>query len=81
MPIKRRAAKAKPYRITAEAVEAFRAGDSQALHLALRLPLYMPNPLYVDPDHPCPWSEGSAGARSWPLALELLSAINEEKTR
>ena len=75
MPIKRRAAKAKPYRITVEAVEAYRAGDSQALHRALGLPLYMPSPLDVSPEHACPWPNGSGGAVSWPLALELRAEL------
>ena len=65
----------KEHRITPEAVKAYRAGDSQALHRALGLPLYMPSPLDVSRDHPCPWSEGSAVAMSWPTALELRAQL------
>ena len=77
MPIKRRASKVREYRITPEAIEAFRAEDSQALHRALGLPLYMPCPLHVSPEQPCPWPKGSTGAMSWPTALELREQLRE----
>ena len=38
MPVKRRLPKGRAHRITAEAVEAFQAGDYKALHSALNLP-------------------------------------------
>ena len=77
MPIKRRAAKVREHRITPEAVEAYRTGDSRALHRALGLPPYMPSPLHVSPEHPCPWPKGSGGAMSWPLALELRAELEK----
>jgi len=70
MPVKKRSAKAKPYRVTPAAVAAFNAGDREALHLALGLPPYVVSPLRVD-DGPCPWPPGCAGHMGWPIALAL----------
>ena len=64
-------------RITAEAVEAFRAGDFHALHNALNLPPWHPSPLPesvetlgVTPDHP-PRADGTCWAEAWPQAVAL----------
>ena len=78
MPTKRRLSKQRAHRITAEAVEAFRAGDFIGLHRALGLapwqasPLPSPaSPLGVDPAVPPSPTDGTAWAVSWPLAVEL----------
>ena len=77
MPVKRRNSKARPHRITPDAIEAFRAGDFMALHAALDLAPYEPSPLPqsvealgVDPDNP-PRADGTAWAESWPKVVEL----------
>ena len=89
MPVKRRNAKVRQHRITAQAVEAFRAGDFMALHNALDLAPYEPSPLPqsvealgVDPDNP-PREDGTAWASAWPkvvaLQRELQAAANQGK--
>ncbi len=77
MPVKRRNAKARQHRITADAVEAFQAGDFMALHNALDLAPYEPSPLPesveplgVDPDKP-PVRDGTCWADAWPKVVEL----------
>lgn len=71
MPVKRRLHKARPHRITPEAIAAFEIGDHAALHAALGLKPWQVSPLEVGPDEPSPWPVGSAGAGLWPLAQEL----------
>ena len=62
MPVKRRAHKGRPHRVTPEAIDAFSAGDSSALHDALGLPPWVPSPLEVHPDEVSPWPAGTGGA-------------------
>ena len=81
MPIRRRAAKVKEHRITPEAVEAFQAGDMKRLHRALGLSVWQVSPLWAEPDEPCPWPEGSGGAMSWPLAVELRAELIATRMR
>jgi hypothetical protein len=45
MPVKKRISKQREWRITQEAVEAFKAGDFHALHRALGLKPWEPSPL------------------------------------
>ena len=71
MPTKRRTAKARPHRITLEAIEAFEAGDTARLHRALNLPPWCPSPLEVSEHEASPWPAGSGGTLSWPFAVEL----------
>jgi hypothetical protein len=61
MPVKRRAGKTRQ-RITPEAVEAFRAGDFAALHLALGLAPWEASPL---PASVTPLGVDSADRHSW----------------
>ena len=77
MPVKRRGAKARPHRITPDAIAAFLAADFVALHRALDLALYEPSPLPqsvealgVDPDNP-PRADGTAWAEAWPKVVAL----------
>ncbi len=65
-------------RITAKAVEAFRAGDYHALQNALNLPPWHPSPLPesieplgVDPDGPPPEYRGGDWGELWSQAVEL----------
>jgi len=78
MPVKRRNAKARPHRITPEAVEAFRAGDYMALHHALGLAPWEASPLPasitplgVDPNGPKQWRDGQDNIETWSQAVEL----------
>lgn len=77
MPRKRRAEKRTRFKITPEAIEAFRAGDQWALHRALGLKLWEINPLTVGDDEPCPYPLNSGGYDSWPQAVELRRALQE----
>ncbi len=78
MPTKRRRTiRSTKGRITAEAVEAFEAGDFHALHSALGLGPWEPSPLPesieplgVDPDNP-PRADGTCWAEAWPKVVEL----------
>jgi hypothetical protein len=74
MPVKRRQPEHRLHRITPDAVAAFTAGDRAALHRALGLPPWVPSPLRVG-DGPCPWSPGTMGHETWPLAEELRDAL------
>lgn len=59
-------------RISPEAVDAFRAGDRQALARVLGLQPWVPNPIDVDGPLPPEWaSPGTAWAQAWPAAYEL----------
>lgn len=71
MPVKRRQAKVKDHRITADAIEAFRAGDAVALDRALGIRPWEVSPMDADTDDPPEWAGGSAWAQSWPVAREL----------
>jgi len=74
MPVKRRAHKARPHRITPEAIDAFRAGDRLTLHRALGLRPWQASPLDADTDE-APWPPGTVGAASWPLARGLRAEL------
>jgi hypothetical protein len=74
MPVKRRIHKARPHRITPEAIDAYRAGDHLALHRALSLRPWQPSPLDADEDE-APWPPGSVGAASWPQSRELRAEL------
>ena len=70
MPTKRTRVNRTPAsKITPEAVEAFRAGDHNALHTALGLKPWEINPL--EAVGACPYSDNTGGAKSWPQAQEL----------
>ncbi len=71
MPAKRRTAKARPHRITEEAIAAFSSGDRLGVHRALNLPPWVPSPLDVSEDEESPWPAASGGSLSWPFAVEL----------
>lgn len=62
MPIKKRAAKARAWRVTPAAVDAFLAGDRAALHKALALPPWQPSPLEADTSEPPRWAANTAWA-------------------
>ena len=74
MPVKRRTHKARPHRITDEAIDAYRAGDRLTLHRALGLRPWQPSPLDADEDE-APWPPCTAGAVHWPLARELRAEL------
>ena len=74
MPTKRRAAKGKAHRITRQAVEAFTAGDTLALHRALGLRPWQPSPLDADTPEPPAWA-GTLWAEGWALARHLRGAL------
>lgn len=67
--IRRRRHTEMPGRITAEAVAAFRAGDSLALSRALRLPPWQASPLSAIGE--CPWPCSTAGGRAWADSIAL----------
>lgn len=75
MPVRRRNAKTRAHRITAEAIEAFERADYVALHLALGLGPWVPSPLEVAPGEPSPWPPGSGGHEHWPLAQQLRAEL------
>lgn len=60
-------------RVTAEAVDAFDAGDRERLHRELRLPPWQASPLEAEGD--CPWSPGSAGGFTWADSVALRAAL------
>lgn len=60
-------------RITARAVELFKAGDRIELHRALRLRPWQPSPL--DATGACPWPPGCGAHESWVLAVELRAEL------
>lgn len=62
------------YRITPEAVDAFRAGDDHALREALGIRPWE-WPTLADDDEPCTCPPGTAGAEWWPKARELRKAL------
>ena len=75
--MRRRTIRSTKGRITAEAVEAFEAGDYHALHRALGLGPWEPSPLPqsveplgVDPDNPPP-RDGTCWAEAWSKVVEL----------
>lgn len=58
--------------VSAEAVAAFRSGDSHALARVLGLRPWEPNPLDVDGLLPPAWaSAGTAWSQAWPAAYEI----------
>lgn len=56
-------------RITADAIEAYRAGDVMALQRALRLPPWHVSPLRAVGT--CPSPAGDASSETWPAAVAL----------
>jgi len=94
MPAKRRTPKARAHRVTAEAVEAFAAGDYMRLHDALDLrpweasplPLSV-TPLGCDPDNPPPAVRVQADPTGWDgswakavqLQAELMAAVQSNR--
>lgn len=75
MPVKRRAAKLRQFRLTPEAVEAYRKGDFAGLHLALGLPPWAPSPL--DYNDPGPFS--TFRAKLWKQSRELRAELEAAK--
>ncbi|WP_095087633.1 hypothetical protein [Mesorhizobium sophorae] len=73
MPVKRRSSKARQFKITPAVLAAFRADDDRALHVALNLPPWFPNPLFVDWPEPPVWArnDGTAWTACWPEAWAL----------
>jgi hypothetical protein len=72
MPMKKRLAKGRAHRLTAEAVDAFLARDVLRLHAALGLRPWQPSPLEADAPEPPAWAlSGTAWARAWPVARDL----------
>jgi hypothetical protein len=70
MPVKRRVAKVREYRITPEAVAAFRAGDDTALCRLLGIRPWQASPL--DATGPLPaWATDGPYAASWETARQL----------
>jgi hypothetical protein len=66
-------------RITAAAVEAYRAGDRTGLHRALGLKPWHPSPLDVDTDEP-PAVLPSAWRWSWATVRQLRRELEEGAT-
>ena len=77
MPIKRRISKQSDYRITPQAVEAFRRGDTAELGRALGLKPWQPNPLEVYEPNPPTWAKGSPWADFWPVSRDLRAKLME----
>lgn len=72
MPIKKRIAKGRAHRLTADATDAFGAGDVLALHAALGLRPWQPSPLDAGTPNPPAWAHpGTGWTAAWPLAREL----------
>lgn len=79
MPLKRRAGKSRVHKVTAEAIEAWRAGDYSRLHMALGLRPWEMSPLPEDltalgvgpekPGYDDGWSASWAQARELQLLL------------
>lgn len=66
-------------KISPAAVEAFRAGDEDALYHALRLrPWEHPTPLGIADGEVCPHGLGTAAAEWWPRCQELKRALQKE---
>lgn len=62
-------------KITPEAIAAFRAADDARLRRELRLRPWEASPLAAEGT--CPWPANSAGAQSWPQAVELRRQLLE----
>jgi hypothetical protein len=71
MPVKRRTAKVRDHRITAEAIAAFGAGDKAALRAVLGLKPWEASPLDENNPHPA----GSAYGLSWQQSRDLAQAL------
>lgn len=76
---KRRTPKSKSRSISRQAVEAFVAGDAQALYLALDLRPWEPCPLDVDGPEPPAWArnDGTAWSQAWPEIWGLRQRLEE----
>ncbi len=72
-PLKRNARR----RITAEAVEAYRAGDHKRLHRALGLFPWDASPLDECVMDSCPYHDGMCIARSWETVRELRELLED----
>ena len=78
MPIKRRTPKRAEYPINAEAVAAYRAGDSAALATLWKLkPWQVSCPIYAVGVYPFPRCEGTADWDWWHTACELHQELAE----
>jgi len=75
MPVKRRVSKIAAYRITPEAVAAFRRGEWMELHRLLGLRPWQVSPLDAYDPEPPAHSHGTAWADFWPLARELRAEL------
>ena len=75
MPLKRRQSKARSHRITPEAVAAFKAGDEEALRVALDLPLWHASPLWTENVYP----PTSAGGFTFKAAQELRMELGADE--
>lgn len=64
--------------LTAAVVEAYRHGDDDALRLALGLRPWEISPLEICDGERCPYPPETAGAESWPRALELRRVLELE---
>ena len=66
------------FRVTAAAVEAYRAGDRAELDRLLGIKPWQPSPLETDEPEPPEWADSTEWAKSWPeiyqLRLELEKA-------
>lgn len=71
--IRRRKHSERQGRITVAAVAAYRTGDKAALHAELHLRPWQASP--IDATGECPWPPTAAGASSWPLSVELRTAL------
>ena len=71
---RRRRARSQRLRITAEAVDAYRAGDSLALARALELPPWHSSP--IGAEGPCPYPASTSAFETWPQAVELRQALD-----
>ena len=77
MPAKRRTAK-KRQSVTAEAVEAFRAGDWKALYFAIGQRPWEPSPLETWQPDPPEWAnDGTAWSQAWPKMHALRLQLQE----
>jgi hypothetical protein len=63
--------------LTADAIEAFKAGDRQRLHKALGLKLWDVSPLEVSPGEECFYPSGATGALGWRRITEIRRALDE----
>ena len=75
MPIKRRVSKLSNYRITQEAVDAFRRGETAELSRLLGIRPWQPSPLEVYEPEPPEWARGMDWAAFWTVARDLRAKL------